>query len=171
MQKPVPYARTAPSLSLRLIAAVVLICHAMSATAVLPFAVLSLALLDGSHSVVVEYGGQGVGIRLHHRKGDFTPCSCDHRTAAGRAVALLCQPSTEGDHVLAASSVSPNTEIKNRQNETLARALIGVAVNHQTVSQIVSSGSLIQKVASVERSRIPALHCHRCAMASVRLLI
>ncbi len=94
-----------------------LLAYAGTVTAVMPVVVAALAVLDGSHRVMVCRTEQGTQVRLHHREDDYTPEVCDHAGVLGRLVVSLCRPATEGDHSLATSQVpgtltSPDDEAK-----------------------------------------------------------
>lgn len=166
-----PRLRHLPSIPLRMAACVILLCHLGSATPLVPFAVMTLADLDGSHLVCVEYGAQGVGVRLHHREGDFTPCSCDHHTLAGRAVALLCRSAEGGDHVMTAALASANADLKKatRTDVKSVQSKVGEAIPSVTDHEAARLFSRV--VTPFEGARAPALIYHRCALASVRLII
>lgn len=160
-----------PSNPLRLVACLILLCHMCSATPLVAFVIATLADLDGSHSVHVEYDSRGVRIRLHHQSGDFTPCSCDHHTLAGRVAAVLCHSSAEGDHVMTASLVSASTDIKQvRRTEALGRERLA-SESLAVVPAVATLPSVSRKVTMRQGLRVPSLFFHRCIIASVCLLV
>ena len=161
-------ARARRSISQRLIAGLLLVCHLVSATAILPCLVL---VLDGRHSVSLQYGEGGVGVRLHHPVGDGAPHSCDNRTLPGRAVVFLCCGATEGDHVLAALDSSQNTALK--KTRVVDRQTDG---DHTVIATVEIPRGILAVPSSVrwfssKNSRNFALDSRHRAIASVRLLL
>ena len=161
---------------MKVVAALLLVCHVISATAIVPFVVMTLAAVDGSHAVIVEYNGSGAGVRLHHRAGDFTPCLSDHRSLAGRLAATVCGAGkTDGDHVLAASSASLNTEVKKRDD--LAASAREVSGDVLPVASLEARIRDLLRGVSSETSafhrdtRLHGLQAHRRALSTVILLV
>lgn len=176
MQKAVPSARSAPSFWMKVVAALLLVCHVASATAIVPFAVLTLAAVDGSHSIIVEYNGSSAGVRLHHRAEDFTPSSCDHHSLAGRLAATLCGAAkTDGDHVLATSSASLNTEVKKREDLATSTRLISsdfcLAASLEARVRELFRGASCEALATKCDARFHGLHAHHHALSTVILLV
>lgn len=160
---------------MKVVAVLLLVCHVTSATAVVPFFVTMLAAVDGGHAVVVEYQQGGVGIRLHHQAGDFTPCLRDHHSLAGRLAATLCGAAkTDGDHVLAASDSMPNTELKKRQAfssrllaEKAASVILSIDMQALTRVQCITQVQLARN----DEARRHVLHARRQALSCVILLV
>lgn len=84
----------------RMLALLLLLAYAGSATAIMPAVFAALATIDGSHRVLICRTEQGTQVRLHHRAGDYTPEVCDHNGMLARLVVSFCRPATEGDHSL-----------------------------------------------------------------------
>ena len=162
---------------MKVVVALLLFCHVTSATAVVPFFVTMLAAVDGSHSVIVEYNGSGAGVRLHHRADDFTPCSYDHHSLAGRVAATLCgSAQTDGDHVLAPASASPTAEVKKR--DAFAAEAAGCVAGAADLPASVSAqilelfrGVLSDALTAESDSRRHLLQARQQALASVILLV
>lgn len=83
-----------------------LLAYACTATSVMPAVFAALAVIDGSHRVMICRTEQGTEVRLHHRENDFTPEVCDHVGMLARLVVSFCRPAEEGDHSLATSQVT-----------------------------------------------------------------
>lgn len=176
MSKAVPRAKIASAFWTKVVAACLLICHITSATAIVPFVVMTLAAVDGSHAVTVECSGAGAGVRLHHRAGDFTPCLRDHHSLAGRLAATLCGAAkTDGDHVLAASANSLNTEIKKRDDlagDARSVPSSAEAVSFETISIHKAARPAFPLTLAAEfDARVHALHAHSRVLSTVVLLV
>jgi len=172
MLKAVPRAISVSSVLRKSVVLLLLLCHATSATAIVPFVVTALADLDGSHEVMVQCAGGGTGIRLHHRSGDFTPCRADHRSLAGRTAALLCRPSTEGDHCVTSSPTAWNTEIKHRQGTTGEKpAAEAVYLAVRSAADLHGTTPVLTRTAARDPARWSALAVRHRVKASVCLLI
>lgn len=83
-----------------------LLAYACTATSFMPAVFAALAVMDGSHRVLICRTEQGTEVRLHHRENDFTPEICDHTGMLARMVVSFCRPAEEGDHSLSTNQVT-----------------------------------------------------------------
>lgn len=90
----------------RMLALLLLLAYASTATTIMPAVFAALAALDGSHKVLICHTEQGMQVRLHHHEGDYTPEVCDHAGVLARLVVSFCRPATEGDHSLSNNQVA-----------------------------------------------------------------
>jgi len=100
-----------------ILALLLLLVYASSATAIVPATFALLAALEGGHSVMVCPTEGGTQIRLHHREGDFTPEVCDHAGLLARVVVRFCRPATEGDHSLSTRQVAGGLASQDDETE------------------------------------------------------
>ena len=155
---------------LRIIAALLLLAHASTGTALIPAAVAALADLDGSHAVIVCHTASGTQVILHHRPGEYTPAVCDH-ALLGRMAVRLCQPSRDGDHNLATPSAAFNAaEDSKREIKTADACVTGsLPALHPAACQTRSLSLRKSAVGRAPPDR-SGLDVHRAIKAS-RLLI
>ena len=90
----------------RILVLLLLLTYAGTATAVMPVVFAALAVLDGSHRVLICRSEQGMEVRLHHRENDYTPEVCDHDGILAQLVVSFCRPAAEGDHSLTTNQVA-----------------------------------------------------------------
>lgn len=103
-----------------LLVVLLLLAYAGTATAVMPAVFAALAVMDGSHQVIICRTEQGTEVRLHHRENDYTPEVCDHTGLLTRMVVSFCRPAAEGDHSLSNNQV---TSSLNGTDEEAKRSL------------------------------------------------
>lgn len=89
-----------------LLVVLLLLAYAGTATSIMPAVFAALAVLDGSHRVLICRTEQGTQVRLHHRENDYTPEVCDHEGLLAKLVVSFCRPATEGDHSLSTNQVT-----------------------------------------------------------------
>jgi len=100
-----------------------LLAYTGTATAVMPAVFAALAVMDGSHRVMICRTEQGMEVRLHHRENDYTPEVCDHAGLLAKLVVTFCRPAAEGDHSLTTNQVTgtltnPGDEAKRFINDS-----------------------------------------------------
>ena len=89
-----------------LLVVLLLLAYAGTATSIMPAVFAALAVLDGSHRVLICRTEQGTEVRLHHHENDYTPEVCDHAGILAKLVVSFCRPATEGDHSLSTNNVT-----------------------------------------------------------------
>lgn len=89
-----------------LLVVLLLLAYAGTATAIMPAVFAALAVLDGSHRVMICRTEQGTQVRLHHRENDYTPEVCDHEGVLAKWIVSFCRPAAEGDHSLSTNQVT-----------------------------------------------------------------
>lgn len=107
----------------RMLVLLLLLAYSGTATAVMPAVFAGLAVLDGSHRVLICRSEQGMEVRLHHREDDYTPEVCDHDGLLAQLVVSFCRPAAEGDHSLTTNQVTgtltnPGDEAKRFINDS-----------------------------------------------------
>jgi hypothetical protein len=100
-----------------MLAVLLLLAYASSATSIMPAVFAVLAALDGSHRVMICRTEHGTEVRLHHRENDYTPEVCDHTGVLARLVVSLSRPAAEGDHSLSTSQVTGNFGGRDDESE------------------------------------------------------
>ncbi|MBB5032520.1 hypothetical protein [Prosthecobacter vanneervenii] len=105
----------------RLLALLLLLAYAGSATAIMPAVFAALATIDGSHRVLICRTEQGTQVRLHHHEDDYTPEVCDHSGMLTRLVVSFCRPATEGDHSLSTTQDSGTLAGPDDEEERLIK--------------------------------------------------
>ncbi len=83
-----------------------LLAYTGTATSIMPAVFAALAVLDGSHRVMICRTEQGTEVRLHHHENDYTPEVCDHAGILAKLVVSFCRPAAEGDHSLTTNQVT-----------------------------------------------------------------
>ena len=140
-----------------------LLAYTGTATAVMPVVFAALAVLDGSHRVMICRTEQGMEVRLHHRENDYTPEVCDHAGLLAQLVVSFCRPATEGDHSLTTNQVTgtltnPGDEAKRFINDSLetlnfddwqARVTLKVVFKSARRDFHDSSGVALREIATV----------------------
>lgn len=95
----------------RIIAALLLMAHAVTGTSLLPGAVAALADLEGSHQGLISIGRGETRVILHHTR-DFTPEVGDHQHCLARFIVRFCQADQAGDHQMTTAGVAGSFEEK-----------------------------------------------------------
>ena len=105
----------------RLLALLLLLAYAGSATAIMPTLFAALAAIDGSHQVMICRTEHGTQVRLHHHEDEYTPEVCDHSGMLARLVVSFCRPATEGDHSLSTNQVAGSLAGPDDEEERLIK--------------------------------------------------
>lgn len=96
----------------RLIAALVLCAHVCTGTVLIPAVGTLIAVVDGSHALMVIRSASGYELVLHHEEGKTTPEVMDHGTVAARMLVCVCKTSPGGDHKLESTLLTEGDSIK-----------------------------------------------------------
>ena len=147
----------------RMLVLLLLLTYTGTATAVMPAAFAALAVLDGSHRVLICRSEQGMEVRLHHRENDYTPEVCDHDGLLAQMVVSFCRPAEEGDHSLTTNQVTgtvtnPGDEAKRFINDSVeavhlddwqARVTLKVVFKAARRDFRSSSGVALREIATI----------------------
>lgn len=96
----------------RLIAALVLCAHVCTGTVLISSVGALIAVVEGSHALMVIRSASGYELVLHHAVGKATPEIMDHGTVAARMLVCVCKTSPGGDHKLESTLLTEGDSIK-----------------------------------------------------------
>ena len=147
----------------RMLVLLLLLAYSGTATAVMPAVFAGLAVLDGSHRVMICRSEQGMEVRLHHRENDYTPEVCDHAGLLAQLVVSFCRPAAEGDHSLTTNQVTgtltnPGDDAKRFINDSVEAVNLDDRQARVTLKMVFkavrwdfrsSSGVALQEIATV----------------------
>ena len=154
----------------RSIALVLLVAYAITGTSIVPALASFAAMLDGSHTVMVQQSEQGTRLTLLHERTHYTPRVDDHGGALARLVVSMCVASDTGSHELDSSHISSNSRAE--RDLEVVDGKTAPQFNWQA-THALPDFRLSCDVSRGKRDD-PELHvpCHfRIALSAVRLLI
>lgn len=99
----------------RIIAALLLMAHAVTGTSLIPGTMAALADLEGSHQGMISFGRGETRVILHHRTDDYTPAVGDHQRCLARLIVRFCRAGQGGDHQITTAGVNGSLDEKRHE--------------------------------------------------------